>query len=235
MKGSGQCVDVKARSATGCSKPQQRHLRWKRLSSDSTKASSLDGHAAFHGCQVLLQRPEIGSAIAGGKEDALMVSPPPDKVISHFRDKTTCVSGYSEETVSAKGHNAPICGSAPTCWWLSPTASVRLTRSPFAHAGSQPGLALSPRLARPSPSVHRVGIPIVHSRSSIPSPLMPRAYASATASRPPPQDWRSGGSLLLSCRTLSFPTACRFIPALGQPDLSPSFFTPSGRSAPSPF
>ena len=107
MKGSGQCVDVKARSATGCSKPQQRHLRWKRLSSDSTKASSLDGHAAFHGCQVLLQRQEIGRPIAGGKEDALMVSPPPDKVISHFRDKTTFVSGYSEETVSAKGHQRP--------------------------------------------------------------------------------------------------------------------------------
>jgi len=86
------------------------------------------------------------------------------------------------------------------------------------YAGSHPGLALSPRLVRPSPSVHRVGIPICHFRSSIPSPLMPRAYASTAASRPPPQDWRSGGSLLLSCRTLSFPTACRFIPALGQPD-----------------
>ena len=58
-------------------------------------------------------------------------------------------------------------------------------------------------------------------RSSIPSPLMPRAYASTAASRPPPQDWRSGGSLLLSCRTLSFPTTCRLIPAHGQAPISP--------------
>jgi len=69
----------------------------------------------------------------------------------------------------------------------------------YDYAGSQPGLALSPRLVQPSPTVHRVGIPIGVSRSSIPSPLMPRAYASTAASRPPPQDWRSGGSLLLSC------------------------------------
>jgi hypothetical protein len=53
-------------------------------------------------------------------------------------------------------------------------------------------------------------------RSSIPSPLIPRVYASTRASRRAPQDWRPGGSLFLSCRTLSFPTACRFIPALGQ-------------------
>ena len=42
-------------------------------------------------------------------------------------------------------------------------------------------------------------------------------HASMAASRPPPQDSRPGGSLLLSCRTLSFPTTCRFIPAHGQP------------------
>ena len=47
------------------------------------------------------------------------------------------------------------------------------------------------------------------------------AYASTAASRPPPQDSRSGGSLLLFCRTLSFPTACRFIPALGYPAMAP--------------
>src|SRR5208282_5630058 len=39
-------------------------------------------------------------------------------------------------------------------------------------------------------------------------------YASTAASRLPPQDSRPGGSLLLSCETLSFSTACRFIPAL---------------------
>ena len=38
-------------------------------------------------------------------------------------------------------------------------------------------------------------------------------YASTAASRLPPQDSRPGGSLLLSCKTLSFSTACRFIPA----------------------
>ena len=54
-----------------------------------------------------------------------------------------------------------------------------------------------------------------------PCPLMPGAYASTAASRPPPQDSRSGGSLLLSCRTLSFPTTCRFIPALGYPAMAP--------------
>jgi len=46
-------------------------------------------------------------------------------------------------------------------------------------------------------------------------------YASTAASRRPPQNSRPGGSLLLSCRTLAFPTTCRFIPARGQPDLPP--------------
>ena len=52
-----------------------------------------------------------------------------------------------------------------------------------------------------------------------PDSLMPLAYASITASRPPPQNWRPGGSLLHSCRTLSFPTTCRLIPAHGHPDV----------------
>ena len=46
-------------------------------------------------------------------------------------------------------------------------------------------------------------------------------YASTRASRRAPQDSRPGGSLLLSCRTLSFPTTCRFIPAHGQPGVNP--------------
>jgi hypothetical protein len=37
-------------------------------------------------------------------------------------------------------------------------------------------------------------------------------YASTVASRRPPQTSRLGGSLLLSCRTLSFPAICRFDP-----------------------
>ena len=42
------------------------------------------------------------------------------------------------------------------------------------------------------------------------------------------QDSRSGGSLLLSCETLSFSTPCRFIPALNEPnfDLTPVVATP---------
>jgi len=93
----------------------------------------------------------------------------------------------------------------------------------YDYAGSEPRLAVAPGSVQPSPSVHRVGIPNCPSRSSIPCPPMPHVYASAAASRPPPQDWRSGGSLLLSCRTLSFPTACRFIPALGQVSRSHPF------------
>jgi hypothetical protein len=38
-------------------------------------------------------------------------------------------------------------------------------------------------------------------------------YASTAASRLPPQNSRPGGSLPLSCKTLSFSAACRFIPA----------------------
>ena len=92
----------------------------------------------------------------------------------------------------------------------------------YDYVGSQLGLAIAPSPVWPSPCIHKVGIPDSPFRSSIPCPLMPRAYAATTASRPPPQDSRSGGSLLLSCRTLSFPTACRFIPALGYPAMAPS-------------
>ena len=57
-------------------------------------------------------------------------------------------------------------------------------------------------------------------RSSIPGPPMP-----LSTRRPPPHDdarktQGQDGSLLLSCRTLSFPTTCRFIPAHGQPTSS---------------
>jgi hypothetical protein len=54
-------------------------------------------------------------------------------------------------------------------------------------------------------------------RSSIPGPPMPlstlRSPPRGGARKTQGQD----GSLLLSCRTLSFPTTCRFIPAHGQP------------------
>jgi hypothetical protein len=114
--------------------PTQQNLQriftaWNQYQMDVVGHQAPRQHAGFRGCQVPLQQPEVGSAIAGGKEDALMVSPPLGNVISHFRDDTTCISGDSEERVSAGGQNSPICGSAPTCWWFSPTASVRLTPS----------------------------------------------------------------------------------------------------------
>jgi len=46
-----------------------------------------------------------------------------------------------------------------------------------------------------------------------PLPTDISVYASTAASRLPPQDSRRGGSPLLSCKTLSFSTACRLIPA----------------------
>jgi len=86
----------------------------------------------------------------------------------------------------------------------------------YDYAGSEDGLAtFAPVPVLPSLYVHKVGTPDSLFEALYPSPLFPSAYASTTGSRPPPQDWRPGGSLLLSCRTLSFPTACRFIPALG--------------------
>jgi len=82
--------------------------------------------------------------------------------------------------------------------------------------GTPDRLAFSPALVWPSPSVHRVGVPIYDFRSSIPSPPMPLFTL-----RPAPRDTARKtrgqvGSLLLSCRTLSFLTTCRFIPALGR-------------------
>ncbi len=77
-------------------------------------------------------------------------------------------------------------------------------------------LAFSSVRVWPSPSVHRVGVPVAFSKLNT-QPADTSVYASAHTSRWEPQDSRPGGSLLLSCRTLSFPTTCRFIPALGQP------------------
>jgi hypothetical protein len=52
-------------------------------------------------------------------------------------------------------------------------------------------------------------------RSSIAPPTDTPVYASTSTSRCPPQDSGPGWiRFLLSCRTLSFPTTCRFIPAL---------------------
>jgi hypothetical protein len=64
-----------------------------------------------------------------------------------------------------------------------------------------------------SPSLHRVGAPIAGFRSSIPCPPVPlftlRLLSHDSLRKTQGQD----GSLLLSCKTLSFSTSCRFIPA----------------------
>jgi len=66
----------------------------------------------------------------------------------------------------------------------------------------------------PSSSEIEFSAPIRLFRSSITQPTDTPVYASTGASRRPPQDsgprWIRS---LLSCRTLSFPTTCRFIPA----------------------
>ena len=70
-------------------------------------------------------------------------------------------------------------------------------------------LALSPLAVLPSPSVHRVGALELVLRSSIPGPPMP---LSTLRPRPHDRDRKTrgqDGSLLLSCRTLSFLATCR--------------------------
>ena len=76
-----------------------------------------------------------------------------------------------------------------------------------------PGLALSPRLMRPSAESDRVGVLIARFRSSIPSPPIPLAYASPVSSRWPTQNSGPSGSLLLYREALASSTPCRFIPA----------------------
>ena len=96
-------------------------------------------------------------------------------------------------------------------------------RSRLRLRGIPPALAMAHRRMWPSPHVHRVGIPERSFRSSIPGPPMPLSML-----RLPPRDDRrktrgQDGSLLLSCRALSSPTTCRFIPALGRPTRLPGF------------
>src|SRR5207302_11085558 len=60
---------------------------------------------------------------------------------------------------------------------------------------------------------YSVGIPIASFRSSIAQPACTPVYASPSASRQTTQNSGPSGSLLLSRKTLSFSTSCRFIPA----------------------
>ena len=63
------------------------------------------------------------------------------------------------------------------------------------------------------PKSSGVGTPIAAFRSSITQPADAPVYASMVTSRCHRRTWGQDGSLLLSCRTLAFPTSCRFIPA----------------------
>jgi hypothetical protein len=68
----------------------------------------------------------------------------------------------------------------------------------------------------PSPSVHGVGVPLEDFRSSIPGPPIPLSTLQRAPCDTRCKTRSPDGSLLLSGRTLSFPTTCRFIPALGR-------------------
>src|SRR5215472_12085298 len=66
--------------------------------------------------------------------------------------------------------------------------------------------------------LYSVGIPIARFRSSIAQPACAPVYASPSTSRQAMQNSGPSGSLLLSRKTLSFSTSCRFIPALRDPE-----------------
>jgi hypothetical protein len=67
------------------------------------------------------------------------------------------------------------------------------------------------------PYPYKVGVPIASFRSSITQPACTPVYASPPTSRSATQNSGPSGSLLLSRKTLSFSTSCRFIPAHREP------------------
>src|SRR5260370_42596401 len=83
----------------------------------------------------------------------------------------------------------------------------------YDYAGSPRGLAFTSTGVWPSPSVHRVGIPLVHSRSAMPSPPIPlftlRLPPCAGTRKTRGQD----ASLFLSSHPPSLPPTCRSIPS----------------------
>ena len=66
----------------------------------------------------------------------------------------------------------------------------------------------------PSLYKYKVGTPFSSFRSSVSQPTFASVYASRWPHGFPGKTRGQVGSLLLSCRTLSFPAVCRFIPAL---------------------
>jgi len=82
--------------------------------------------------------------------------------------------------------------------------------------GAHVALAFAHDVISPSPCVHWVGAPILVFRSSIPCPPAPLFTLRAPPRDEPRKTRGQDGSLLLSCKTLSFSTSCRFIPAHGR-------------------
>jgi hypothetical protein len=133
-----------------------------------------------------------------------------------------------------------FCLLAPDC---SAPRGQSLPRSPGSRACSFSACTQGRPTARAS-AAGRLAFPFCPQgrrpelvlRSAIPGPPMPLSTL-----RPPPHDHvrktqGQDGSLLLSCRTLSFPTTCRFIPAHRQatrisPQGSPSTRCPQKQYA----
>jgi len=121
----------------------------------------------------------------------------------------------------------PPCGFGPSRTVLLPFRVEALQRSPGSRACCFSACAgssttqdrLIARVYRgsavvPSSIRKRVGVLIFVFRSSIARPTDTPVYASSVISRCLPQDSGPRWSrFLLSCRTLSFLTTCRFIPA----------------------
>src|SRR5215472_16217934 len=84
--------------------------------------------------------------------------------------------------------------------------------------GTAQGLALAPLLMLPSTIPTVSASRFARFRSSIAQPACTPVYASPSASQQPTQNSGPSGSLLLSRKTLSFSTSCRFIPALRDPE-----------------
>ena len=148
----------------------------------------------------------------------------------------------SAHTTTASDSSPPFMAvlTAPPRWGRPPgsrTGRFLCVRGVFDYAGSRGGLALCPC---------SFCLPLLATRSAsrlrffeapYPSPPMPLF----TLRTPPRDDTRKSraqdGLLFSSCKTLSFPTTCRFIPAHlpGTSFLQVSVFRLGSSFAPGPF
>ena len=83
----------------------------------------------------------------------------------------------------------------------------------YDYAGSPPGSRYRPTRVLPSPSVHKVSTPNWLFEAQYPAHQCPCLRFAPHLTVNPRKTRGQGGSLLLSCETLSFSTSCRFIPA----------------------